>query len=136
MKSRVIVVGLIKKGDQLLLGQKPPGKGPYPDTWHLPGGGINLDEENAEEAILREIQEETGLTVNNLKKIAWDTDVEPNKHGEPTYYIFLQYSCEYEDGALLPGDDMHHFEWVEIKKVSAYNLNKPTKILLEKLGYL
>ena len=136
MKSRVIVVGLIRKGNQVLLGQKPPGKGPYPNTWHIPGGGIELEKENAEEAILREIKEETNLNIKNLKKIAWDTDIEPNKHGELTYYIFLQYSCDYESGELLPGDDIYHLEWVDVKSISGYNLNKPTKILFEKIGFL
>lgn len=136
MKSRIIVVGLIKKDSKVLLGQKPPGVGPYPNTWHIPDGGVNLEEENCEEAILREIREETGLEVKNLKKVAWDTDVELDKQGEPTYYIFLQFSCDYESGKLTPGDDMHRFEWVEINNLSNYNLNKPTRILLEKLGYI
>lgn len=136
MKSRIIVVGLIKKDNRILLGQKPPGKGPYPDTWHLPGGGVNLEEENCEDAIIREITEETGLQVKNLSKVAWDTDIEPDKNGEETYYIFLQFSCDYASGLLLVGDDIASFEWVDVNSLSNYNLNKPTKVLLEKLGYI
>lgn len=136
MKSRIIVVGLIKKDGKILLGQKPPGKGPYPDTWHLPGGGVNLEEENCEDAITREITEETGLQVKNISKVAWDTDIEPDKNGEETYYIFLQFICEHESGQLIAGDDMHHFEWIDINSLSNYNLNKPTKVLLEKLDYI
>ena len=136
METRVIVCALIQKGDSILLGQKHLGKGPYPDTWHIPGGGIELDKENCEEAILREIEEESGLKVKNLKKIAWDTDVEPNKHGKPTYYIFLQYSCDYTNGKIVAGDDMHHFAWVKKKDLQKYRMNKPTRTLLEKLQLL
>ncbi len=42
MNSRLIVVGLIRKGDSVLLGKKAAGKGPYPDSWHIPGGGVEL----------------------------------------------------------------------------------------------
>ena len=133
MKYRIVVVGLIRKGYQVLLGQKHPGKGPYPDTWHLPGGGVELEKENTEEAVIREIKEETNLTVKNLKRVVWDTDIEPDKHGEPTYYIFLQYVCDYESGKLVPGDDMYHFEWVNKNDVLKYNLNKRSRKMLESL---
>ena len=136
MEHRIIVVGVVKKGTKILLGQKPPGKGPYPDTWHLPGGGINFGEETCEEAVQREIKEEAGIEVTNVQKASWDTDIEPNKHGVNTYYIFLDYTADYKQGELLPGDDMHHFEWVDKDKLLEYKLNKPSKILLKKLGYL
>ena len=136
MNSRLIVVGLIKKGNQVLLGQKAPGKGPYPDSWHIPGGGVDLDKEECDKALVREIKEETGLDVKNLKKVAWDTDIEPNKEGTDTYYVFLQYICEVAGGELTAGDDMHHFEWVDVSQISNYNLNEPTKILFQKLGLI
>lgn len=135
MKNRLIVSAVIKNGNKILLGRKPEGKGPYPDTWHIPGGGVNANE-SAEEAILREIKEETGLRVDNLVKVAWDTDTEPDKNGEEMYYFFLQFVCDFSSGTLRAGDDMHKFEWVDIKNLSKYNLNKPTKILFKKLGYL
>jgi len=136
MKNRLIVAAVIKNGDKILLGQKPKGRGPYPNTWHIPGGGINPDIENCEDAILREVKEETGLEVKNLKRAAWDTDIEPDKNGEPTYYIFLQFMSELAGGKLKAGDDMQHFEWIGVKDISQYNLNKPTKNLFKKLGYL
>ncbi len=85
MKSRLIVCAVIRNGNKVLLGKKPKGKCPYPNTWHLPGGGINLEKESCEDAVVREIKEETGLDVKDLKK---------------------------------------------------YKLNKPTKILFKKLGWL
>lgn len=136
MKSRIIVASLIKDGNKILLGQKPKGKGPYPDTWHIPGGGIDIGNENCRDAMIREIKEETGLKVKSLQEVAWDTDIEPDKHGEPTRYIFLQFTAELAGGKLAPGDDMERFEWVDINDLPKYNLNKPTKTLFGKLGYM
>ena len=118
----------------ILLGQKPAGKGPYPNTWHIPGGGIEIEKEDCEEAILREIKEETGLVVKNLKKIAWDTDIEPNKYNIPAYYIFLQYICDFTGGEIMSGDDIEHLEWVKKSDLEKYKLNKPTKKLFKKIG--
>ena len=55
---------------------------------------------------------------------------------EETYYTFLQFTCDFSSGNLKAGDDMQTFDWVDIKNLSNYNLNKPTKILFKKLGYL
>ena len=61
--------------------------------------------------MVREIREEAGIEVKNLKEVAWDTDVEKDKNREPTYYIFLQFTADYSKGKL----------------------NRPTKNLLKKL---
>ncbi len=136
MNCRIIVVALVRHGNSFLLGKKATGKGPYPDTWHLPGGGVELGRETCEEALIRELREEANIEVKNLKKAVWDTDVEPNKHGEPTYYVFLQYTCDYSSGKLKAGSDMCALEWVPIKELKKCNLNKPTKIFLKKIGLL
>ncbi len=136
MENRVCVVGIIKKGDSILLGRKAPGKGPYPDTWHIPGGGIKLGEETCEQAISREILEETGISVKNLKKVGWSTDIEPNKHGVETYYIFLIYEAEYDSGELQANDDLIHIEWVKISELKTKNLNRPTEKYFKSLGFI
>ena len=116
-----------------MFGKKSPGKGPYPDTWHLIGGGVDLLKETTDEAVKREILEEAGLKVKNLVKTTWDTDVEPNKHGVPTYYLFLTYECEYESGDLKPNDDLQHIEWVQIDELKNLNLNRPTRKYFEQV---
>lgn len=136
MKHRVIVGALIMDGDMVLIGRKPPGIGPYPDTWHIPGGGVKLGEETCDEAVKREIAEETGLSVKNLKKIGWDEDREPDKKGEMTSYIFLQYTCELSGGTLKPGDDMQHFIWVKRSDLGKYEHCRPSQKLFKRLGLL
>lgn len=135
MKHKIIVSAVIKKKNKILLARKAVGRGPYPDTWHIPGGAVNYNTETCEEAIIREIKEETGIKVKNLEKIYWDTDIEPDKNGIPTYYIFLVFKCDYVSGGAA-GDDIENLEWTDIEKLSKYNLNRPNKILFKKMGYL
>ena len=134
MNYRVVVSAVIKKGDCVLFGRKPPGVGPFPDTWHLPGGGVELGEETCEEAIKREVLEETGLCVKNLEKLEWETGIEKNKHGEETYYIFLVFYAEYESGELTPMADLEKLEWVEINKIPELIQARFSKPMFERLG--
>ena len=55
------MIGLIRKDGKLLI-QKRPAEGLLGGLWEFPGGKIE-DGESGEEALLREIREETGLEV-------------------------------------------------------------------------
>ncbi|MBU1118479.1 aspartate/glutamate racemase family protein [Patescibacteria group bacterium] len=88
MKTRVIVSAVIEDGDNLLFAKKKENVGPYPNTWHLIGGGIE-EEELLEESIKREVREEANTDVEIIEKVGFDDDFEPDKKGELTHYIFL-----------------------------------------------
>lgn len=62
-----IVIGLIRKGEKVLI-QKRPAKGLLGGLWEFPGGKIEGGE-TGEAALVREIQEETSLSVSVAEKI-------------------------------------------------------------------
>jgi len=136
MKSRVIVVGLVEKNGSILLGKKPGNTGPYPNTWHNPGGGINLDKESLEEALKREIREETGIEIQNIEQLGFDEDNEPDKHGEMTHYIFLAFRAKWLSGEIMAGDDMKELKWVKKDELKNLFFNRPAKKLLKKLNFI
>ena len=136
VKSRLIVVCLIEKDSKFLLGKKPKNTGPYPNSWHTPGGGVNLDEESIEDALRREMKEEAGIEIKDIQGFGFDEDYEPNKHGEVTHYIFLDFKAKYLSGTIKAGDDMNHLQWIRKEGLKNLNLNKPTKKLLKKLNII
>jgi 8-oxo-dGTP pyrophosphatase MutT (NUDIX family) len=119
----------------LLFGRKRPGVGPYPDTWHLIGGGIK-DGESLRGAIRREIKEEAGIKVKIKKSLGFDEDYEPNKHGEKTHYIFLVFLADYVSGEAKSNGDIENLKWISKEKLSGVKLNKPAAKLLKQMGYL
>jgi len=135
MKTRVIVSAVIEKNRDLLFGKKKKDVGPYPNTWHLIGGGID-DGESLIDAIKREILEEAGIEVEIIKSFGFDEDFEPNKHGEMTHYIFLVYLAKYVSGEIRADDDIEKLEWIPREKLSQIKLNKPSMKLFQKMGYL
>lgn len=56
-----VVVGILKRGDQFLIAERPLGK-PYSGYWEFPGGKIEANESEYE-ALCRELQEEIGIAV-------------------------------------------------------------------------
>lgn len=56
---RVAAYAVCRDGERLLSCRLAPGQ-PSPGSWTLPGGGINFGE-RPEDAVLRELEEETGL---------------------------------------------------------------------------
>jgi len=135
MKTRLIVSAVVEKDGLLLLGRKRADVGPYPNTWHLIGGGVD-DGEPLTDAIKREIKEEAGIEVEIGKSLGFDEDYEPNKHGEMTHYIFLVFQAKYISGELKPDDDIEKLEWISREKISQIELNRPAIKLFKGMGYL
>lgn len=132
MKMRVIVSALIKKdGRYLFMRQTKPG-GAYPNNLHIPGGGLEPGED-PDEAVRREILEETNVTVNNLSRFDFDYDIVDYK-GAPTQLIFLRYLCDWCDGIAQAGSDASHIVWLSQNELREDDHNPPSLRLLKKLG--
>ena len=136
MKARIIVAAVIEKDGKILLGQKRKDIGPYPNTWHLPGGGVNLDSESLEDAMKREITEETGLDVSAIERIGFDEDYEPDKKGEMTHYVFLVFKVVPKTMQTNPGDDIITLQWFKKSELQNLSLARPTTKLFKELGWL
>lgn len=134
MKTRICVVAVIEKDGKILLGQKEKDRGPYPNTWLIPGGGVE-EGESFEEAIRREIKEETGLEVSNLEKIGINEDDEPDKHEEMTHYVFHVFKAD-PIGKHIKTDEFPTIEWVDIKDLGSIPHARPSIKLFKDLGYL
>ncbi len=136
MKARVIVSIIIKRNGDYLFGRKDKGIGPYPDTWHNLGGGVDLKKENLEEGAKREVKEEAGIEIKNLKRLLFDEDYEPDKKGTKTHFLFLVFEAEYKSGELKAGDDIRELRWFKKKELKNIPLTRPTIKLFKELGII
>jgi 8-oxo-dGTP diphosphatase len=136
MNSRLIVAAIITKNGKYLLGRKPKDKPPYPNTWHLLGGGVNLGEENLEDAIRREVREEAGIELGELVRVWFDDDQEPNKHGEMTQYVFMVFRAEVRSGEVHANDDIQELQWFTQEELKNLALPRTSIKLFRHLGLL
>ncbi len=134
MKARVVVSAIIQRNGKILLGRKKKDVGPYPNTWRLPGGGVE-EGETLEDAIRREVKEETGLKVVSLEKIGFDEDNEPDKHGEMTHYIFLAFHAK-TVGVPRISEELVILKWFDKSELKKLHHVRPGVKLFKELGYL
>lgn len=136
MKSRVVTGVLIEKDGSYLFGRKRKNVGPYPNTWVMIGGGLDLDKESIEEGIRRETLEEAGLEIHNLKRLSFDEDTESDKNGTETHYLFLVYTASYLSGVERPGDDVVELKWIKRNDFNKYPMSRPTVKLFREIGWI
>lgn len=110
---RVGVAVFIIKDDQILVGKRLSnhGKG----TWALPGGHLEFGE-TPEQCAIREVFEETGLTITNPSNAIWTNDMflESNKH-----YITLFLVAKYDHGIpkVLEPDKCSEWIWSKLSDI-------------------
>ncbi len=61
---------------------------PYKDCWAFPGGFMDMDE-TAEQCAVRELKEETGLIVNDIKQIGAYSKVDRDPRGRTVTIAYL-----------------------------------------------
>lgn len=125
MEPRVAVGGVIfdDKDRVLLVKRKNP---PNQGMWAIPGGKVKFGE-TLDEAIKRELKEETSLEVKPTKLLAI---VEIIKEG--FHYVILDYICEVIGGELKPASDALDARFLSLEEIKREKVSPSTVEMLEK----
>lgn len=103
---------LISKQHSVLLIQR--GREPYMGKWALPGGFIEMDE-SLEVACLRELEEESGIRVGELKQFKAYGAVDRDPRHRTISVIF--YAFTNEELIACAGDDAAKAQWFQIDEL-------------------
>jgi phosphoglycolate phosphatase len=103
----------------------------WSNKWGIPGGKIKWCE-TSEAALRREIKEETGLKVTDIKFVLVQDCIHSKEFYRDAHFVLLNYACRYAGKpAVKLNDEGQEFRWVKIAEAKKMKLNKPTKILIE-----
>jgi 8-oxo-dGTP diphosphatase len=89
---------------------------PFKNSWALPGGFV-LENESLEEAVTRELSEETGITVNYLEQLYTfgNPHRDPRQRVISVSYFALVKSAQYQQ--LKASTDAENAQWFSIKSL-------------------
>ena len=127
----VVGVGaVILDGDRVLLIKRA--HEPLKGQWSLPGGGVELGE-TLEQAIAREVQEETGVDVevgpivDVLDRIGRDADGRVEHH-----FVLVDFVCRPSGGVLCSASDADDATWARLDELARYGVAEVTVRVIRK----
>ncbi|HIS18461.1 MAG TPA: NUDIX hydrolase [Candidatus Coprovivens excrementavium] len=128
--NQIIKIGIgviIINNNQVLLGHrtniaKDTGGIYEPDSWTLPGGKQEYDETTIEAGI-REVKEETNLTIKDLKLFYVSDDISTDRH-----FVTIDFITETYEGELkvMEPSKIDRWEWFNLNDLPS-NLYSPSK---------
>lgn len=108
--------------------------------WGIPGGKIKRGE-TCEEALIREITEETALRLRDIQFVMVQDCIEPPEFQRSAHFLLLNYlaRCADADPQVVLNEEAQAFQWLPLDGALRLDLNIPTRILIDeclKLGLL
>jgi 8-oxo-dGTP diphosphatase len=134
-EAPIIGVGaVVIDGSKVLLVRR--GQEPLKGEWSLPGGALELGE-TLQQGVVREVLEETGLTVvpDGIVEVLDRISLDELSGRIRYHYVLVDFLCHVADGRLGSGSDAEEARWVEreeLQKQGDYRLAPLTVQVIEK----
>jgi nucleoside triphosphatase len=102
------------------------------NSYVFPGGHIEPGEK-MEDALRREVQEETGLEIFDIQLISLQEAVYSDTFEEKRHFIFIDFLCKSTSSNVILNDEAEEFVWVSLEDIETYNLGGFTRRFFEEL---
>jgi ADP-ribose pyrophosphatase YjhB (NUDIX family) len=100
----------------------------------IPGGVVELGE-TTEDAVVREVEEETGIRVRPLRVLdVLDSIARDDEGGIRFHYILIEFLCEPIGGELRVSSDVSDALWAPLERLEELNVMPRTKAFIEKVA--
>jgi phosphoglycolate phosphatase-like HAD superfamily hydrolase/8-oxo-dGTP pyrophosphatase MutT (NUDIX family) len=102
----------------------------WSDKWGIPGGKIK-PRETAVAALRREVMEETGLELTDIRfQLAQDC-IEPPEFYKKAHFLLLTYTATATTTTVTLNHEAETHRWLPLLEAAQLDLNGPTRVLLD-----
>lgn len=127
----LVVTGIVVKDGKFLITKRSPNEKAFPNQWTVPGGKLEMDDYAKrpkdtsahwynifENLLRREIMEEVGLKIKNIKYLTSLSYIRPDNI--PTIIVSL--FADYDVGKVKLCDALTEHAWVTLDEAKNYDL--------------
>jgi len=105
---------------------------PLQGQWSIPGGVVETGE-TTREAVVREVQEETGLEVKPVEFLEVFERILRDENSRVRYhYVLMDYLCQVIGGAARAGSDVTELCWASADQLKELSVSPETCSVLQK----
>lgn len=127
----ISVTGIVCKDGKFLITKRSEKEKAFPGRWTVPGGKMERTDythrkpnngglwyEVAEDVVRREIKEEAGLDVKNIRYVTSIAYERPDGQ----HCVIVSYACDHKDGDVKLCDALTDHAWVSLEEAKNYDL--------------
>lgn len=113
------------RGEVLLL-KSHKWKGKYT----IPGGHVELGE-RMEKALVREVREETGLSVSKIKFICFQEFIYDKSYWRKSHCIFFDFACKASSSKVKLNHEAEAYVWAKPREALKLSVNPYLRLTIE-----
>ncbi len=135
MQTKVLIVGIVRQGNTVLMRKKPDGSPPYAETWYIFGAEL-LPGLDPDTAIKAQVRLQAGIEISVAEKFSWNTEVKNDLDGIEKQFVYLDVLCDYVTGDIVASEGIERLEFISTSQLHDYDVVPPSVDVFKKLGWM